>query len=289
MAEKLIGIGAAAKLSGLSERTLRYWESLGLILPARMPSGHRKFSKNLVKKIIALKETLEKNNLRINDLVTSSGFLQDDVLKKKVKDLGAFNLKAQMESYYAEAKAEMRLNPVSGLPDHFFIQQEIERRLDDGNKIAAIYSDLQNFQSFNRRYGYARGDKLLKFMGMLLFEKVRDFGNADDFVGHLGADDFIILTSPDKYPHVCGELIKAFDGLIGQHYDKDDRDAGRVLLKNRKGEDLTYPLMSLTLSVITNERRDLSHFAQISDIAGELKRYASTFKRSEMVVDRRTN
>lgn len=289
MAEKLIGIGAAAKLCGLSERTLRYWESLGLIMPTRMPSGHRKFTKNLVKKIIALKETLEKNNLRINDLVTSSGFLQDDLLKRKVKDLGAFNLKAQMESYYAEAKQDMRLNPVSGLPDHFFIQQEIERRLEEGSKISVIYTDLHDFRAFNHRYGYARGDKLLKFMAMLLFEKVRDLGNPDDFVGHLGADDFIILSTPDKYPALCTELIKSFDGLIGQQYDKEDREAGMLTLKNRKGEEIHHPMMTLILSVITNERRSLSHFAQISDIASELKRYASAFKKSEFVVDRRSN
>jgi GGDEF domain-containing protein len=288
MAEKLIGIGAAAKLCGLSERTLRYWESLGLIMPTRMPSGHRKFSKSLVKKIIALKETLDKNSLRINDLVTSSGFLQDDVLKRKVKDLGAFNLKAQMESYYAEAKQDMRLNPVSGLPDHFFIQQEIERRLEEGSKIALLYTDLHDFSAFNRRYGYARGDKLLKFMALLLFEKVRDFGNADDFVGHLGGDDFIVLSTPDKYQALCGELIKAFDGLIGQQYDKEDRDTGGFHLRNRRNEDVTYPMMTLTLSVVTNERRSFSHFAQISDIAGELKRYANSFKKSEYVVDRRS-
>ena len=91
--EKLVGIGAAAKLTGLSERTLRYWESLGLILPSRMPSGHRKYSKANVKKIIQLKEMLEKNNLRINDLVTSSGFLQDEALKAKVQDPAVFTVK----------------------------------------------------------------------------------------------------------------------------------------------------------------------------------------------------
>src|SRR5258708_1971855 len=254
-----------------------------------MPSGHRKFSKAMVKKIIALKETLEKNKLRINDLVTSSTFLQDEGLKNKVRDLSAFNIKAQMDAFYHDAKKNMRLHPVTSLPDHFFIQQEIERRLEDATKIAVIYADLENFRRFNQKYGYARGDKVLKFLGMLMFEKARDFGNPLDFVGHLGSDDFIVLTTPDRYRQICAEVIKSFDRLVLQYYEKVDRDAGSIHIAGRKGEELTFPIMSLTMSVVTNERRDLSHFVQINDIANELKQYASTFKRSEMVVDRRSN
>ncbi len=289
MAEKLIGIGATAKMCGLSERTLRYWESLGLIMPTRMPSGHRKFSKAMVKKIIALKDTLDKNKLRINDLVTSSTFLQDEGLKSKVRDLSVFNIKAQMESFYQDAKKNMRLHPVTSLPDHFFIQQEIERRLEDGSKIAVIYTDLENFRRFNQKYGYARGDKVLKFLAMLLFEKARDFGNPVDFVGHLGSDDFIILTTPERYRQICAEVIKSYDRLVLQYYDKTDRESGHIAIATRKGEELKFPVMAITMSVVTNERRDLSHFVQINDIANELKQYASTFKRSEMVVDRRSN
>ena len=287
--EKLVGIGAAAKLCGLSERTLRYWESLGLNMPSRMPSGHRKYSKGMVKKIIQLKETLQKNNLRINDLVTSSGFLQDDLLKQKVKDPAVFNIKGQSDQFYQDAKKNMRLHPISNLPDNFFIQQEIERRLEEGQKIAVVYADLENFRRFNQRYGYARGDKMLKFLGQLLFEKLRDHGNPADLVGHMGSDDFVLLTSPERYKEVCAEVIRSFDRLVLQHYDKLDRESGTVTIKTRRGEELTFSIMAITMSVITNERRDLSHFVQINDIAHELKQYASTFKRSEMVVDRRTN
>lgn len=254
-----------------------------------MPSGHRKYTKANIKKIIQLKETLEKNNLRINDLVTSSTFLQDEGLKAKVQDPQAFNVKGPGDNFYADAKKNMRLQPVSGLPDNFFIQQEIERRLEEGEKIAVIYVDLENFRHYNQRYGYARGDKVLKFLALLLFDKLRESGNPTDFAGHLGSDDFVLLTSPDRFRAICGEVIRSFDRLVLQHYDKDDRESGQISMKDRRGEDHTYPIMSITLSVITNERRDLSHFVQINDIAWELKQYASTFKRSEMVIDRRTD
>jgi GGDEF domain-containing protein len=222
-------------------------------------------------------------------LVTSSVFLLDEGLKSKVQDPTAFNVKDPGDQFYSDAKKNMRLQPVSGLPDNFFIQQEIERRLEEGEKVAVVYADLENFRHYNQRYGYARGDRLLKFVALLLFDKLRELGNTTDFAGHMGSDDFVLLTSPDRFRAVCGEIIRSFDRLILQYYDKEDREKGRFFLKNRKGEETAHPIMAITLSVITNENRGLGHFVQINDIAWELKQYASTFKRSEMVVDRRTS
>ena len=289
MKEKLIGIGATAKLSGLSERTLRYWESLGLITPVRVPSGHRKYSKTMVKKIISLKETLESNNLRINDLLTSSAFLQDESLKKKVKDTNHFNVAQDIENGYLDSKGTSRVHPLTNLPDPFFIQQEIDRRLSEGAKTAICYVDLDNFRAFNLRYGYQRGDKLLKFTALIIFDVTRDHGNPSDVVGHLGGDNFVVVTTPEKYPLICSKLIENFEQLIPQQYDKEDRKNGYIININRKGEVLKYPTMPLTISVVTNERRNLSHYAQIDDIANELKQYAQKMKKSDFVVDKRSS
>jgi len=289
MKEKLIGIGATAKLSGLSERTLRYWESLGLITPVRVPSGHRKYSKAMVKKIITLKETLDTNNLRINDLLTSSSFLQDEGLKKKVKDTNQFNVSQDIEDGYADSKGSHRVHPLTNLPDPFFIQQEIDRRLSEGVKTAICYIDLDNFRAYNLRYGYQRGDKLLKFAALIIFDVTRDHGAPSDVVGHLGGDNFVIVTTPEKYPLICSKLIENFDQLIPQQYDREDRKNGYIININRKGEVLKYPVMPLTVSVVTNERRDLAHYAQIDDIANELKQYAQKMKKSDFVVDKRSS
>jgi diguanylate cyclase (GGDEF)-like protein len=290
MKEKLIGIGATAKLSGLSERTLRYWESLGLITPVRVPSGHRKYNKAMVKKIIALKETLESNNLRINDLLTSSAFLQDEALKRKVKDISQFNVGSDIdEAFENTTGSPTRVHPLTNLPDHFFIQQEIDRRLAEKQKIAIIYADLDNFRAFNLRYGYQRGDKLLKFAALVIFDVTRDHGNAQDIVGHLGGDNFVVVTTPEKYTLICSKLIENFDQLIGQQYDKEDRKNGYIININRKGDVLKFSIMTLSMGVVTNERRNLAHFAQIDDIAKELKQHAQKLNKSDFVVDKRAS
>lgn len=290
MKEKLIGIGAAAKLSGLSERTLRYWESLGLIKPVRLPSGHRKFSKTMIKKIIAIKGILEKYNLRINDLITSSKFLQDDILKEKVEAPDVFDLNIALDSeIYDLAKKNKRLHPMTGLPDTLFIHQEMARRLDDNAKVSVCYVDMKDFKYFNKRYGYDKGDVVLKFLAGIIYDVVKENGEKSDIAGHCGGDNFVIITTHSRYSKICGELIKAFDLLIEQHYEKKDRENGYIVTNTRRGEEVRTPIMTLSISVVWNVKRRLSHYAQVEDIASELKQYAQRFPKSEYVVDRRNN
>lgn len=288
MNEKLIGIGAASKLCGLSERSLRYWESLGLITPIRLPSGHRKFNKTLIKKIIAIKEVLEKYNLRINDLITSSKFLQDDILKNKVETKDVFDLNITLDTeIYELAKKNDRIHPLTGLPDALFIQKEIMRRLDDDQTIAVCYIDMKDFKFYNKRYGYEKGDTVLKFLASLIYDIVKENGDKQDIAGYMGQDNFVIITSHDRYTKICSELIKSFDLLIIQHYDKEDREKGYIITYTRKGEEIRSPLLTLSISVVWNIKRKLSHYAQVEDIARELKQYAQKFPKSEFVVDRR--
>ncbi len=289
MKEKLIGIGASARLTGLSERTLRYWESLGLIKPVRLPSGHRKFSKTMVKKIIAIKEILDKYSLRINDLITSSKFLQDELLKEKVQTPDVFDLNITLDSeIYEYAKKIGKLNPLTGLPDSMFIQQEIERRFEEDIKTAICYIDMKDFKYYNKRYDYDKGDVVLKFLAGLIYDVTKENGEKDDIAGHLGGDNFVIVTAPDRYSKICSELIKSFDLLIEQHYDKEDRERGYIITKTRRGEEIRTPIMILSISVVWNITRKLSHYAQVEDIASELKQYAQKFPKSEFVVDRRS-
>jgi len=290
MKEKLIGIGAAAKLSGLSERTLRYWESLGLIKPVRLPSGHRKFSKTMIKKIIAIKDILDKYNLRINDLITSSKFLQDDILKEKVEAPDVFDLNISLDSeVYEYAKKSGRLHPMTGLPDALFLQQEIARRLDENHKLSVCFVDMKDFKYYNKRYGYDKGDQVLKFLAGVIYDVVKENGDKDDIVGHSGGDNFVVITSHDKYSKICSELVKSFDLLIEQHYEKEDREKGYIVTNTRRGEEVRTPIMTLSVSVVWNVKRKLSHYAQVEDIAIELKQYAQKFPKSEFVVDRRNN
>ena len=103
----------------------------------------------------------------------------------------------------------------------------------------------------------------------------------------MGGDNFVIITTHERYSKICSELIKSFDLLVEQHYDKEDREKGYIVTHTRKGEEIRSPISTLSISIVWNIKRKLSHYAQVEDIAHELKSYAQIFPKSEFVVDRR--
>jgi diguanylate cyclase (GGDEF)-like protein len=244
----------------------------------------------MIKKIIAIKVILEKYNLRINDLITSSKFLQDDLLKDKVDNPDVFDLNITLDSeIYEYAKKSGRIHPLTGLPDSLFVHQELNRRMDTDTKVAVCYIDMKDFKYYNKKYGYDKGDAVLKFLAGVIYDVTKENGEKSDMVGHLGGDNFVVITSHEKYSKLCSELVKSFDLLIEQHYDKADREKGYIVTNTRRGEEIRTPIMTLSVGVVWNLKRKLSHYAQVSDIAIELKQYAQKFPKSEFVVDRRTS
>ena len=108
------------------------------------------------------------------------------------------------------------------------------------------------------------------------------------FVGHIGGDDFIFSLPLRDMAVCCQTVVEVFDELIPYQYSQQDRELGSFMGKDRRGQTYEVPLMSLSIGVVTNEHRRLTHTAQISELATEMKAYAKTFPGSLYVVDRRT-
>lgn len=178
-------------------------------------------------------------------------------------------------------------NPLTGLPGNLAIEEHLNRKLKLGSPLAIAYADLDNFKAFNDRYGYSRGDNIIRLTAMIIKEAIQNYGRQDDFYGHIGGDDFIMVTDWACLEPVCTHAINSFDALIPFQYDEDDRARGGVLAMNRQGESITIPIMTLSIGVVTNRTRELRNCLQISDLATEMKTYAKQFPRSLYVVDRR--
>ena len=106
-------------------------------------------------------------------------------------------------------------------------------------------------------------------------------------MGHIGGDDFIFIMPVRSAPEICQEIVSIFDGLIPYQYSEQDRRAGYFFGKDRRGQLHRVPLMTVSIGVVTNERRTFTHAAQVSELATEMKSYAKTLPGSVYVVDRR--
>jgi GGDEF domain-containing protein/CHASE3 domain sensor protein len=180
-------------------------------------------------------------------------------------------------------------NPLTRLPGNLAIERALLLRLKEGASFAFCLIDLDNFKAFGDRYGYARGSEVLKKVSRIMIRTVQTLGNKGDFIGHIGGDDFVLITEPVRVEKLCEMIIKEFDEAIPDFYDGEDRKRGYIISKDRRDVEQTFPLMTLSIAVVTNQRRQINTPMQVAEIAAQLKQYAKTFPRSIYVVDQRRN
>ena len=147
---------------------------------------------------------------------------------------------------------------------------------------------MDYFKAFNDRYGYNRGDVAIRGVARILVEEAQR-GGGDTFVGHIGGDDFVVLIEPDLAGDLGQRIIAAFDRLVPTLYDPEDAACGFVEVHNRLHVVERFPLMSLTLALVRTDHMQISHLAQLGDIAQELKSHGKGIPGSVMVGERRSS
>lgn len=196
-------------------------------------------------------------------------------------------LRARVQAHIKRSEQYLQSSPLTNLPGNYAIQQVIGTRLDTKEPIAVIYLDLSNFKSYNDKYGWIAGDKIIKQLGEIIVSAVLSCGDPNIFVGHVGGDDFIVVTRPEFAETLGLEIIRQFDVMIVDSYSPEDRARGYIQVVDRLGEMRQVPIVSLGAAVVTNELRPLEHPLQVAQIAAEVKRYLKTLPGSQVAFDRR--
>jgi len=178
-------------------------------------------------------------------------------------------------------------NPLTKLPGNVSIIEEIQARLDTGNPMAVCHVDLDNFKAFNDKYGFERGDKALKMTARILLIAMREVGTPADFLGHIGGDDFVLITTPPKVEPLCRKIVTELARTAASLYDEEDLRRGTIESKDRDGKTRNFPLLTISIGVVTNEQRPIKHVAEVAELGAELKHWAKTHGGNRWVKDRR--
>lgn len=236
----------------------------------------------------------ESNNLMPIIMLTAQGNEED---KLTGLELGAddyitkpFNpreLISRVKNTLLRIERNRWANPLTGLPGNTEIQSEINYRIAKDMLFSVLYLDVDNFKAYNDVYGFARGDTAIKLIADILMDAVSAFGSQNDFIGHIGGDDFVVITSPEYADTICENIIKEFDERVPELYYESDRKAGFISTTNRKGYIIRYPIMTLSIGVTSNEFRVLQNHIQVAEIAAELKKKAKSITGSVYLKDMR--
>lgn len=208
----------------------------------------------------------------------------DDFITKPV-DLP--ELLARIRMIIKRSRQGLDANPLTHLPGNVSIETRIQEALAAQRPLAVLYLDLNQFKAYNDAYGYDAGDHVIKAAARMLLKIARETPDSGDFVGHIGGDDFILLTDPARMEALAGRILREFDEMAPGFYKDEDRRRKKIVSTDRQGKIREFPLLSLAIGICHNRHRSLSSYAQISELGAELKKHAKRQAGSAYVVDRR--
>lgn len=174
-------------------------------------------------------------------------------------------------------------NPLSRLPGNNSINREIDSRLQRHVAFMLVYIDLDHFKAFNDYYGYERGDRVIQLLAKLLASSVA----GDDFVGHVGGDDFVMILQPEGWRAKVERLCAQFQAQSLQLYDDEARARGYIIAENRQGEEMNFPMMTLSIAVVNCPPDSYESHIVVAEVAGEVKHLAKMESGNSIVVNRR--
>ena len=208
----------------------------------------------------------------------------DDYL---IKPVDMDELVARIRMILKRNKLVLDTNPLSKLPGNPSIQARVEREIQKNLPFAVLYLDLNNFKAYNDSYGFESGDCVIKATANLLVKLTIRNENSEEFIGHIGGDDFIIVTTFEKAEELARNITVAFDEIAPSFYSKEDRGRGTIVSTDRQGNIKKFPFLSIAIGIVHNRLRPIISFAQVSNIGAELKKAAKTAEKSHYVIDRR--
>lgn len=228
---------------------------------------------------------INKRQLRNQLLSLKQGV--DDYL---IKPPDPLDLRIRIEMAIKRSHVSLHANPLTGLPGARVIEEVLKEKIKNRSVFSIGYVDIDNFKSFNDVYGYLKGDDVIMHTAYMLYKTINTFGNSDDFIAHIGGDDFVFATTPDKFDSVCQNFIFLFDRVIPFHYTHQHRKQGFVITRDRARNVKKTPLMSVSLAGV-NVRKDcgIENIVQINEKIAEIKRYLKTMRGSIYMADRRTS
>jgi diguanylate cyclase (GGDEF)-like protein len=193
---------------------------------------------------------------------------------------------AQLRMVAERSRRDISVNPSTWLPGPTLIEKEIDRLLKLEADFGVCYADIDNFKAYNDYYGYYYGDRVIRLTARIIRDIVFDLCR-EGFVGHIGGDDFIFILPTDLVGKACENVIKAFDTLIQYRYAEEDRIRGVIHTKNRKGELETFPILTISIAVLINQKGVFGHVGEMSHMLADLKKYSKSLEGSNFVIERR--
>ncbi len=191
------------------------------------------------------------------------------VVEKEDKYWGIVTIKDLLDACTkAEVDTAMHSNPLTGLPGNLLIEKEILSRVLGDDPYCITYYDIDNFKAYNDAYGFQNGDIML----VLVAEILKESAVKNEFIGHIGGDDFIVICDYQEGEYYCKTVIDKFSLKVTSLYREEDVKNGYIISKNRHGVTENFPIASLSVAGISNKEITYKSIDAFSKDIAQLKK-----------------
>ncbi len=180
-------------------------------------------------------------------------------------------LKLRVQRAITRAEQQSLTDPRSGLPAGRMIEDQLRQAIRK-QSWALMDIRINHFDAFKEVYGFVAGDDVLRFTAMLIGEVVDEVGTNNDFIGHAGGDNFIILTTEADAPAIRDRLKARFATEVQTQYNFMDREQGYIIANGSNGQMVQTPLMSLSIGVVSPSQQQFADIREITEMAAEARR-----------------
>lgn len=177
-------------------------------------------------------------------------------------------LKLRVKNAIDRVDREKSMDPRSNLPSSRLIEEQLRDLTRTQQTWYYMDVKINHFDSFQEVYGILASTEILRFVALITGEVVDEFGTPDDFIGHPGNDNFVIISYSNRAQAMKDRIVNRFNEEVKQHYTFIDRERGHVVVEDGN----TKPLMTMSVGMVSNATQKFADIREITELAAEARR-----------------
>lgn len=181
-------------------------------------------------------------------------------------------LKLRVKNSIEASKRQTQIDSKSNLPSGRLIEDQLRKLMHSAGAWAYVDIKINDFDAFTEVYGFVAGDDVIRFMALLMNEVVEECGTPEDFLGHPGRDNFIVITHAKDIDRLKQRLAERFNAEVQQHYSFIDRERGYVLVPDGAQGERQANLMTLATGSVSTQTHQFADIREITELAAEDRR-----------------
>ncbi len=183
-------------------------------------------------------------------------------------------LKLRVQGAIRRSERESLTDPRSGLPAGRLIEEQL-RRIIREKDWALLDMRVNHFDPFKEVYGFVAGDDVKRFAAMIISEVVDELGTKNDFIGHAGSDNFIVITTDAAAPGIKQRVKERFATEVQTHYNFIDRQQGFMQAPKADGGMEKVSFMTMSVGIVSPNQQSFADIREITELASDARRQDS--------------